>query len=223
MREDAMTTENLRLDWREVEEVLRRVAPELVRQLADPAQEREIQEFEDAIGLRLPDDVRQAYLWHNGCRTSNTPGWHSFFVPSYRWGSLSETLSSWHMLCEVYEDYKDNEYANPPEDETWSERAVCPGCWRPQWIPIGLTNTSGRLYIDMTPCPKGTVGQLIQHSPEEEGEVLARSLNHYMHALLQAIADERVIYSAYKGRWLDVKSGEQLHVWKGGPSLPLLP
>jgi cell wall assembly regulator SMI1 len=214
-----MNAPDLELDWRTVEEVLQRAAPELVRQLAGPAQEVQIQEFEDAIGLRLPAVVKHAYLRHDGCRASK-PG-QRLFVPFYRWCSLNEAAETWQRYYVDYLEYKADEYMCPQEEESWRDLAVCPGAWRPEWIPIGLSNTSAILCIDMAPCPQGTIGQLIQYSGETGGRLIARSFGHYMHALLGAIDDQRVIYSADEGEWVDAKSGEFIHERNLGPVLHL--
>jgi cell wall assembly regulator SMI1 len=199
--------------------VLQRAAPELARQLAAPAQEVEIQGFEDAIGLHLPAVVKHAYLRHDGCRASK-PG-QRLFVPFYRWCSLNEATETWRRYYLDYLEYKDDEYMCPPEEESWRDLAVCPGAWRPEWIPIGLTNTSAILCVDMAPCAKGTVGQLITYSGEDGGALMARSFGYYMHALLQAIHDERVSYWVDEGLWVDAKSREILYAWNRGPVLQL--
>lgn len=140
-------------------EVLR---PDLPRGgLNEPATERQLEIVESLIGMRLPEDLREAYLHINGSvRTS-----HKSPVPNVipgveqgNWMSLHEMVVSWGE-DRVSEAGWDHDLVLGDIEEVPDE--PCRMLYfHPGWLPV--FQTYRRVYVDLAPSRWGQVGQVMR-------------------------------------------------------------
>jgi cell wall assembly regulator SMI1 len=129
-----------------------------------PASEEEVASTESLLDVRLPPDVRESYLLHNG-------GKSGAFYRNYRFMPLDEIRDSWRMLTGSSLE----EYPASPEGPV---KAVS---WNRRWIPIMDTGAGDHLCVDLDPEPGGSVGQVIEWSHEEgPSSVLAPSFRQWL-------------------------------------------
>lgn len=197
-----------------LEAQLRLHCPELANRLRPPAARRQLDEVSRLVGQPLPDDVCAAYLWHDGAVAGglSAPEWIGppLFPSHGCWCSIESMLMfrQWDL---VYFDSLDEPYWHSHEEFSWSELAIRP--WKgapPEWLHIGCTGTEQRLYIDLAPGPKGTVGQMISWDGGD-GLVIAPSLGAYLQALTEGLESGRVRYHA-TGYWYFTDDGSRFHL-----------
>jgi cell wall assembly regulator SMI1 len=171
--------------WHRIDSVLERYAPPVFQRFQPPATRVQIEKAENAMGARLPDEVRAAFLRHNGCR-SYEPGnlfspanMGSVFVSFYEWCGLELMVERWQWKkARLEADRLRNPEIHEAQDSSWDELQVRQQEWNLKWLPIGLNNTRTALYIDMDPAAQGTAGQLI-YSNGSEATLYAPGFNQY--------------------------------------------
>lgn len=181
--------------WDRFEAMLSVHAPDALAALNPPATTMQIGEAEKAMGVTFPDDIRIAYLRHDGASTDQKVGASCLlFYPTSWWASLSEMVSHWQMKIEVSESLRhdDPDGFFPSYEPWWNDLKIHPVWWSDKWIPIGLTSTPTGVYFDLAPAPKGTTGQLIVDRGMQDPEWIASSLNHYLEMLIDRV--ERKIF-----------------------------
>ena len=202
--------------WPRLEAVFASCCPEFFSVLRPPATETQIGAFEEATGMKLPEDVRGAYLWHDGCVATHVASglgsteWH--LLPSHRWCSLDEVLARWRFDRELDETYESEPYSYTEEEDpsSWGENALRP--WQqppPSWLAIGQVEwMQSSLYLDLAPGPKGHVGQLIDYRAAMTPKLVAPSLHQYLEILALCLEQKAVAYNSAKGSWVTVSTGQ---------------
>ena len=159
---------------------------DIEKTLLPPADESEIQEVENRIGFKLPDDLRELYLIANGQlnpyddeaelanRLEVDEPWAPFFG-SYEFLSLDRAVSEYEFQFDAYTSEREfNEKfskANPERVvnfNTWEVRSgdpVDPSGWNPDWFTFGNSNAD-YYSIDRTPAKGGAPGQIVQHGAD---------------------------------------------------------
>ena len=147
--------------------------------LAQGASESEFDALERTIGRRLPEDLRQSYLLHNGT------GWIPEIGEIMPIGGVESIESTWRQYSSwqleegwgLGDDYK-TEYIKGPIKPVW---------WNPLRIPVTTNGGGDPVMIDLDPAEGGIHGQVIRWGHEEgPREVLAPSWAEW----LAAIADD---------------------------------
>jgi cell wall assembly regulator SMI1 len=95
----------------------------------------------------------------------------------------------------------------------WDTLKVRPEWWNRHWVPIGLTNTTTTIYIDMQPAPLGVPGQVIQDGGMSDAGQLAPSLNDYLTHLIDHLDNGRLIYDLPRGGYIDVLTNKTAWWW----------
>ena len=149
--------------------------------LQPPATESEIKEAEQAMKVRFPKELKDAYRRHNGVKEA---GWSSnpilFATSEASWGNLKSVVDVWKRKIWV-DGTIDYDPINDHDPAYLQGLEIYPYWWHPKWIPIGLTNTATTIFIDMHPGPQGTKGQLIYTSGDDFGGILtAPGLNAWI-------------------------------------------
>jgi cell wall assembly regulator SMI1 len=157
--------------------------------------EARIRDAEDAIGHRLPEDVRESYKIHNGFPCIEiVPGSHrglmnvGYFLPlvarEKRWGTIGSrsvvNVTLW-MRGLLESGKLDNQWVNPTGP-------IARVIWSPDWIPI-FDNTQGDcLVLDLNPPKRGTRGQLIDWVRHDGPvRVLAKSFGGWFRRLVDEV------------------------------------
>jgi len=182
--------------------------PDILRSLNPPATLDQIAAFEAEVGQSLPEDVKAAYLWHNG---SGDPRLNISFVPpdesfllidNGRWLALDEMLTQWHMQNNMAEG-DDYAYAEDEDPQQW---AKC--VWRPwmmpplTWLALGRSCSQNHVYIDFQPAPMGQSGQLIFFALQGYEHYVAPSLQAYFTMFVEALERKGLRYDLQYQQWL---------------------
>ncbi len=126
--------------------------PEISETLNPPATDKELDDLEEIIGIKLPNDFRQLYKIANGQKNSD----QSFFQEGYEFLSIKGIVYQWEILKGLY----DSEEMFREVDN--NKGVILEAWWRPEWIPFGYM-ISGDLYcLDLSPGDKGVHGQIIE-------------------------------------------------------------
>ena len=151
--------------------------PNILPTLNPPATEEQIVSFETAVKQNLPEDIKAAYRWHNGCRrlpgeiSGPMPNEAYFLINKGRWLSLDEMLEQWHLQNEIAigDDYF---FTQEDDPDAWSQLVIRPWCWPlAVWLPLAQEYHDAHIYIDLLPGPKGRVGQLVYKALDRKSVV----------------------------------------------------
>lgn len=181
--------------------------------------ERQICKAEEALGRRLPDDVRAFYSLHNGL-----PGLEMvpdvnigellplvFKKPSVTLGNRSVT-SNWEFFKATMTKARLESRWIKPKGPIAKVR------WDPDWIPL-FDNTQGdHVFIDLNPPKGGHRGQLIDWwRMEGPKRVIAKSFRDFLERFATDIERDRYVvelgpFSATlykKTAWKKMHAGEE--------------
>jgi cell wall assembly regulator SMI1 len=180
--------------WIRLERQFERHAPDLAKRLRPGANEADLAEFEKLLGQHLPDDVRFAYLRHDGCTYADALG---LFNGNSTWVPIKDAINDWNDICESIEGSAMADVcAFDESDPLWETVAIRPFDYPPkEWIP--LAQGSGRpIFIDLLPGNTGTLGQIIGqyvHSGSGDTWVVASSFRNYLLELLTGLESGSLI------------------------------
>ena len=89
--------------WERLEGVFQEFSPRDFEALLPPASEEAIAQCEKDIGLEFPEQLRSAYLRHNGTRGLGPDNARSgcFFGSGDSWYAIEEVAPAWKMMAEV--------------------------------------------------------------------------------------------------------------------------
>jgi cell wall assembly regulator SMI1 len=208
-------TENDTL-WRHIDAMFARHAPSVFRAFKAPATAGQIAIAEEAMQLEFPEDVRCAYLHHNGSMNADEivlagGGHSSLFLWIDTWASLDEAVAMWRQQHEWMLERRVR-YPNhfPDQDPSFELDEIRLEGWNKKRIPVGVSETSSVTYIDLAPARLGTLGQLITDDGSMQPHLEASSLNAYLEALLRAIESGDVVHDARFG-WIGGKKRFEIH------------
>jgi internalin A len=196
--------------WSRLEAVFQERYPTLFASLNPPATVEQLDAFEKATLISLPEDVRSSYLLHDGCKGIGgfNEGDGPLLFCGHRWASLNEALDRWQYWYDIapYDDLLDDSaYFYTEADDYWAAEAIRP--WAqgfPRcWFPIGHRGKdhNSAWFIDMLPGPKGRPGQLITMSMGMSSLVAADSFSAYLHALADSLEKGEVEHSDKGSGW----------------------
>jgi internalin A len=198
--------------WERLEGVLQEFSPRDFEALLPPASEEAITQCEKEIGLEFPEQLRSAYLRHNGMRRlgPDDATYGGLFDGSDRWYTIKEVAPAWRVMVELVDELKvDGAEENlfPAPAAWWGELAVRPEWWCKNWIPIGSESSIPNHYIDLAPCPHGASGQLIQVSGEGNALLIAPCLNDWFEFVAKSFETGRFTVDPQSGMWIDTLWG----------------
>jgi cell wall assembly regulator SMI1 len=171
---DDRSTADVASAWARVEAALRRVLPDSLPLLAGPAEVREIDAIEAALGVTLPPDFRSSLLIHNGSNfggPSPVPLDYLFHT-----GDIVELTKAWDSgqdpdlddpRAMAYSIDTGDIHVNGPVRPTSSLAAR---------VVVGTMNGDVNWFLDLEPPEGGTPGQVVRLDIEcGEWDVLAPS------------------------------------------------
>ena len=154
--------------------------------LADGASEAEIAELENALGQRLPDDVRESLALHNGAANE---AYLLYF---------GELLSTQRML-EVWQMYADMQKSEgwglgPDYNPDYLQGPLRPVYWDALRIPL-TDNCGDGAMLDLAPAAGGHAGQIIEfdHEAGPKG-VFAPSFSAWLALLADELEQGKHVY-----------------------------
>jgi cell wall assembly regulator SMI1 len=190
--------------WTRLQQRWETLCPQLPRGgLNEPATEKQVLALERLIGADLPEDVRDAYLHFNGMQRVAFNGGDGVSVPRvfagmYHWIDLQQMAIFWTQDRTVQATWeRDEQEMNASVDET-SNSPVLRRFYSTEslWIPIGCSDSSPRLAIDLAPTKYGHRGQLINLNFEYESPtVVAAGLKASVGLLLDQLDSGQLSWS----------------------------
>ena len=204
--------------FRRIDSVLERVTGYPSQEMFNPpTTENAIARAETLLGVRLPEDVRQAYLWHDG---ANFKKWRmklalpKLIPPYHRWIPLEESVEIWTMDRDFDKQMLEEKssYWNSPDAA--QEMKGMPMRLREsdvKWIPVGNPNADVFAYVDLHPSQWGTLGQLFQKSTVADGhQFIASSFTACLSRVIDALDDGRYVFDEDEGDWISARTGESV-------------
>ncbi|GAA3990346.1 hypothetical protein GCM10022247_06290 [Allokutzneria multivorans] len=129
--------------WRLIDAWLARNAPSELALLNPPATPGEIQAAERALGARLPAELTESLLCHNGMSA-----WTTIF-PEQSPLSVSGLVQQWRTCMDIAGE-NDGLTARPWDEQPW---------WHPLWVPWAGSAGGSVQVIDLRPGPgEGRLG-----------------------------------------------------------------
>lgn len=174
--------------WNQLETWLSAHHPQLLSWLNPGATEEHIQATEQALGIRLPADVRHCYAIHNGQKSTCPP-----FFSGEEFLSLENLVTEWQVWKELLDHGTFSENRSAQDHKTrWD-------WWHPAWIPFTSDHTGNNICIDLSPGPSGQLGQIIHMFHDDDRRpVLALSLEQWLgNFVTQALAGDYVLAEKY--------------------------
>jgi internalin A len=202
--------------WRRVESRFKRSAIDLFEALRRPATEEEVQAVEAEIGFRLHEEVRAAYLRHNG--TAHHGG------RKYERGTIITTLNTtavWLPLAFALEDWRTlEEYHSklrtivaetiPPDPTRWDNWVVKSVGWNESHFPIAVQNSTTRMFVNLAPDHDGQAGQIFEFNGTVEKTVYAPSFNTLLGTMCDLLQAGTLGFSPSSGGLVHIKAGKRL-------------
>lgn len=184
--------------------------------LNPPATEAQLAAAEAAMGVRLPAEIREAYLQHNGISRltysaipTGAERGPSLFLPRYDWVDLDKMVEEWKMMCGIEAEMKaSGAWEDVLDSDLEPDCKICPIDFERRRIPLGSYDTSDKVYIDLAPGPAGVVGQLIYAGLADGCQFLATSFTSYLERLMDAI-DAGDLKTGPEGAWFN-RAGERV-------------
>jgi cell wall assembly regulator SMI1 len=177
--------------WNRFEIQLRSHAPQLEVNLRSGATQEQLTAFEAEIGQSLPEDVRHAYLRHNGTKiVGHANNWGIGLFGSQQWLCLDHVLQNWQESCQQ----DDEEIIDKSSDE-WLTLPIRFN-YEPvkQWVPIG-EGDARFTYVDLMPAPSGKHGQITTQyflSGSFNFHIVAPSFSDYLADLVRNLENHLV-------------------------------
>jgi cell wall assembly regulator SMI1 len=139
--------------WDRIEAWFRGNVPPDYYSFADGATELQIREAEAKLKIRLPTNLRNSYLVHNGSDWKGIFGYHYL-------ASLDELVHQSTMMRDVVAAGYCEGYNSTPSGP------IKPMCWNTLWLPFAITGAGDCICVDMDPAVGGNLGQVIETNHE---------------------------------------------------------
>lgn len=140
-------------------------------QLLPGATDEEIQQFEQSLGLSLPESFKVLYQWHNG----QPDDFFEAFHDNKMFLSLQEIERAWSDLKELLE-------SGDFEIENW---------WHVGWVPFLHDGGGNYLCLDLEGTFTGQKGQLLEFWHDDyDRDVLYPSFEDYLETLVRCFEQE---------------------------------
>jgi cell wall assembly regulator SMI1 len=171
--------------WTRIEDWLKRNAPETLRALRPGAARTAIAKAEKALGVTLPDDVRELYRIHDG-QSPDTSG----LFDDWEFLSLARVIKEWRMWKGLSDGGEFKGKKSKSSGETRKD------WWNLAWIPLTSNGAGDHHCLDLAPGPKGTRGQIIQFfHDDDKRSVVAKSLGEWLEAFAGELDVETQVIS----------------------------
>lgn len=140
--------------WHRIERWLRANAPDVLNTLRNGANEETIQKAESALGLVLPQSVKDFYSVHDGQQVDETGAVYGM-VDGWELLSLARVVDQWSIWKDLTERGQLVGAVGVPDGP------VLPDWWNTRWIPYTYSGLGDHHCIDMAPAAGGQKGQII--------------------------------------------------------------
>ncbi|MDR1223866.1 MAG: SMI1/KNR4 family protein, partial [Tannerella sp.] len=137
--------------WKTIDAFLIKNGNEIYSSLLGPADEKEINNLENILDIKLPDTFKESLLIHNGQDENNNI---TTFIDYQKLLSVNEMIKNYKMFCELFENeivdfIKFNECKYIKRQYIFNNK----------WLKFTESNSDG-LIMDFDPAEKGKAGQI---------------------------------------------------------------
>jgi cell wall assembly regulator SMI1 len=176
--------------WSRIEAWFAACDPGGVCPLAQPASPAVLEVAEAAVGTRLPKDVRESYLLHNGSAGT--------------WVLLDWALLSLAEMVKWYRAFNESflrGYFSGPDFVSRPRDAIRKDWFHPSRIPVGSNENGDYVFTDLAPAKGGQKGQIIDfwHDGSGATNVLAPSFGDWLVTIADELESGRYIYDRRGG------------------------
>ena len=181
--------------WSRIRAWLNSNAPDAAQRLQPGATDAQLQTLEAALGLTLPDDLKDSLRIHNGGEESGVfPSSDSLDMMGFSPLTTEEIVNEWTMwkgLIDAGEfQHRTTEADHGIRSEWWSN----------SWIPIAGNGGGDFQCVDLAPTESGTVGQIIgAWHDDTERQLIAPSLADYLQMLADGLEHGKYAYEEDEG------------------------
>jgi cell wall assembly regulator SMI1 len=154
-----------------LEGVMQTKAPGVLVELKQGLSDTEIAALENKSGIRLPEEVKALYKWHNGCATRNPLNCGP--IPGHRFVPLDEALGANSII------------SNQVAKATGVQRAAFEmfAGHTKSWLPLFDDGASDGYFFD--PTRKASEGAVFYHFAEEAHYVFFPSVKNLMAGIVK--------------------------------------
>lgn len=161
-------------------------APAIHATLRPGATDAQLDALEGHIGLKLPQDFRELYKWHDGDDSLLNGAF------SLEFATLSNIVAYWDVWLPIYDDYV-------PSDDieaSISQEFIAQQEINKAWVPFLHDGAGNFVALDLAPGTRGHMGQIITFGPDEPVKyVLASSLADFLAEYLQRLQKGQAMVS----------------------------
>lgn len=162
---------------------LREIYPDIDDELNEGAEDCDIKNAEDKLGVQLPQDFIDFYKIHNGLDTDT-----GIF---YGWAflSLEDIVSEWENWKELVDSKTFDGIFSEPDDGIKND------WYNLRWIPIGTDGGGNCICIDFDPDKNGLQGQVIEMWHESAERILnTSSFKHFIEKYVKDLEEDNLVY-----------------------------
>lgn len=172
---EPVALDDMKTTWDRIHVWLAANAPDVLASLRPGATEEAIQVAEREMGVKLPDDVRDCYRFHDGQGCKNEESTPPGFLYGQHWQSLADILADWHVRMHLVD------IGNYGRGRSTSEDPIRTDWWHPAWVPLTTSHTGAWNCLDLAPAPGGDVGQIISwQNDDPDREIEASSFSEWL-------------------------------------------
>lgn len=174
----------MKLLWERLENWLKVHAPDVLNDLNPGASESDLLALETALGVILPEDLKDSLRIHNG-----QSGKSQWLIAGWELLSTKRILNEW----EVWKDLNDGETFK--DFDVDSQKGVANVWWQPAWIPLTYNGCGDHHCLDLAPTFEGKNGQIISMWHDwEERKVLAENYKQWFDQLVRTFESNDAEY-----------------------------
>ena len=153
---------------KEIDKLLEEKIPQFKKTFNPPATESDFEELETVIGVKLPEEFKTFYRWHNG---QNRSPYVAFHVETH------EILMPIADIIEWYDELSGQLDTGDIEENRW----------RKIWVPFTDNGSGDSTCIDVSEENFGQI--VIQDGWDDEVKVIFNSLSEWLEDLLSKLRD----------------------------------
>ena len=183
--------------WSRIGKSLESQAAAALEMLQSPADEEDILQLGETLGVVLPDDLKNSLRAHNGCPESGLfPSSDSLgiFTMGFSPLSIQQIVAVWQRLNVMAKGGEFEGCCAEPDD------GIRADWWNPGWIPIADNGGGDYQCVDLVPTEAGTRGQIIGVWHDDvERHLIAPSLSEYLRQIADGFDKGALRYDENEG------------------------
>lgn len=172
--------------WAKMEALLAKIAPDVISDLNEGAEDFLFSALEAKIGVDLPDEFVEFYKIHNGQNFEAVGG----FIYCEQLLPITGVIDEWNIWKKLYDDKDFDDSQSSPA------KGIKDDWWNPLWIPITSDGSGNNYCVDLDPAEGGKIGQVIRMWHDDAiRELVANSISEWFLQLIDEYAKGGYKYS----------------------------